>query len=925
MALTPEEEAELAELSTQVSPELRALAKQPAGAVIDQKPTGGAEDALGGIKAVFGKDWTPYGRGGQPIAQTPDDQARDASALDAEAERVAGMLDPRFSVVPQILALQSATNDPQGDDAAAAKYQAGQKDAIFIYEPPVAVVRKHLLENPALLRAISPDEVPGPGEVEGLMADSSLYQAASDYMYKKADEAATAKGQKVIRYAKAPWLWDDKEIPQNLSPKLKGTDGSKGVAQTLGTKLEGYAPEAANQAQAFVLGVDDMATVGMGRAAMEAGGQTTMLTQPRPGLNESVPQPNTEVNAWTEEGYPLSYAAGQAVGMLSPRSIFNKLWGSIEEGGGMLARAAAKTRLGGALARETHPVLKSAAGAVGDAATGAVAAGAGQTLQEGVDAAGRGELPDFNEAGERIVGTAKTGGYLAAAGSGLRRGSKYGADGIRQSPRFSGTRGPGAVGRTEPNMEYRLGREPRLSGETRALVKESAAGGYLPGDVLTEEIAGPVAKAAQQNTRVAADRAGAARAGYQRSAEGAEQLPVTQLQETALEKVRSHYQPQPGGGLRAVNDRPPPEQKAFNSLIDEVSTTPRDGASKLTPDEAGHFLSPRAQYKILKEDIEKATTERLSKPVDRGAYLANKPARARDGISEEIEADIDDLIGFDKAGVPRTIDKRSAEYKAAEKQVIRERTDTETTLEPFGGSLAEYLKQRGIDNVYVTPRKLDARRTDKLIELLGKDDDLSKAAQLDRRQFSAGGKRGGYHELLEKQGAEATRHAEIEKSVAPGGDAFQPIAGLYESRGGEKPLVDKVRALADQSGVRPQLDRMRNLQEALAVQNRASFRDASGGTHLRPTNVADAAYLRGAFPALKALEGPLGPLRGSTAGRAALMGGGETEAAQSRAESGARGRYEAARDRRLKEIQDAKAREEQERSQRQTETIRRRR
>jgi hypothetical protein len=55
------------------------------------------------------------------------------------------------------------------------------------------------------------------------------------------------------------------------------------------------------------------------------------------------------------------------------------------------------------------------------------------------------------------------------------------------------------------------------------------------------------------------------------------------------------------------------------------------------------------------------------------------------------------------------------------------------------------------------------------------------------------------------------------------------------------------------------------------------------------------------------------------------MGGGETEAQQRRAESGARGRYEAARDRRLKEIADEKARDEDDKSRKQIETIRRRR
>lgn len=896
MPLTPEEEAELAELEKQVSPEFRALAKPASGAVVDQPATPGLEDELGGIKAVYGNDWTPYGPGGQPISQTQTDEQRDEAALQAEAERVAGMLDPRFSLVPQMLALQPATNDQQGDEAAKAKFEAGQRGVIPIYEPPVDAVRQHLFANPALLRVISPDHVPTSQEIAELTPDSSLYQDAANYMYKQAEEAATAKGIRIARYKDTPWLTLD---PKELKAKFDAAD-----------------PELANQAQAFILGVDDMAAAGAGRAVQEFAEPTSRLTQPRLGVNESVPHPSSEVNAWTEEEYPLSYGAGQVVGLLNPRGVFSRLWSGLEQGAGWLAQAAAKTRLGGAAAQAAAPAVKGIAGTVGNAATGAAAAGGGQLVQESVDALGRGEglAPG---AGDRALEAAETGGVLSALGGGVRRLSGAGADVIRDSPRFTGPRGPGAVRRTEANMEYRLGREPRLSNETKALVKESNAGGYLPGDVLAEEIAGPVAKAAKQNERVSADRAGAVRSAYQRSTEGGEMVPVQQVQETALEKVRSHYQPQPGGGLRSVNDRPPPAQKVFNTLVDDVSTTPVKGASKLDPDEAENFLGTRARYKILQRDIEasREASKAPREPIQRDEFLQTIDARKRAAVEEELDAAIDDVVG-DVTPTP-------ARRAKVEQEVLREFVD-EASFREANGTLGDYLRQRGIDAVYVSPRKLDARRTDTLIELLAKDDDLSKAATRDRGQFKAGGKKGGYNEMLDAQASEAARHEQIAKDVAPGGNAFQPIAGLYQANPGEKQLVDKVKALADQSGVRPQLDRFRGLQETLAIQNRASFRGPQGQTRYAPTNFADAAYLRGAFPALKALEGPLGPLRGSTAGRPALMGGGETEAAQARAESGARGRYEAARDRRLKEIADAKAREDQERNRRQNETIRRR-
>jgi hypothetical protein len=388
------------------------------------------------------------------------------------------------------------------------------------------------------------------------------------------------------------------------------------------------------------------------------------------------------------------------------------------------------------------------------------------------------------------------------------------------------------------------------------------------------------------------------------------------VQETALEQVRSHYQPQPGGGLRSVNDRPPPAQKALNTLIDEVSTTPVKGASRLDPDEAENFLGTRSRYKILQRDIEagRAASKAPREPIQRDEFLQTIDSRKRAAVEEELDAAIDDVVG-DVTPTP-------ARRAKVEQEVLREFVD-EASFVAANGGLGDYLRQRGIDAVYVTPRKLDARRTDALIGLL--EDDLAKAATRDRGQFKAGGKKGGYNDMLKAQGAEAARHAQIAKDVAPGGNAFQPIAGLYQSRPGEKQLVDQVQGLAEQSGVSDQLDRLRNLQETLAVQNRASWRGPQGNTRYNPSTAADVAQLRLAFPVLKSLEGPLGPLRGSTAGRPALMGGGETEAQQRRAESGARGRYEAARDRRLKEIADEKARDEDDKSRKQIETIRRRR
>jgi hypothetical protein len=484
-------------------------------------------------------------------------------------------------------------------------------------------------------------------------------------------------------------------------------------------------------------------------------------------------------------------------------------------------------------------------------------------------------------------------------------------------------------------MEYRFGREPRLSGETKEIVKRANAAGDQPGDLLAEEIAPAIQDAAQGNTRAARVEADIERRAYQATPEGSAAQPVSHLERMSLEKLRDYHQPQPDGSLRPVGKGFREAQQVFNRHIDGVSLEPAKGAVELSADEASAFLGTRQRYQLLKDDIEKATAKRNATPIDRKAYLESVDPKQRAAIDEELQASIDDLLPLDKSGAPKSVDERTAQYKAAEQQALRERVDAEMTLEPFGGSLGEYLRQRGIKTVYVKPAAYDARRTDTLVGEL-KDPDLIEAAKYDRQQFPKKGEsgqrgsedgRGGYELMRRRQDSRISKAEEVEKSVAPGGDAFQPVAGLYQSRPGEKQLVDKVKSLADQSGTREQLDRLRGLQETLAIQNRASFRGPQGQTRspFAPQNMMDAAQLRFGFPALKALEGPLGPLRGGNAGRAALLGNSEDADAQARAESGPRGRYEAIRDRRLKEIADAKGREEQERSQRQTETIQRRR
>jgi hypothetical protein len=902
MALTPEELKELEALKSTpgLSDDYRWAAQEHLDAAKDESLAGWAK--AGGTKA----DSAPVVPGQLGMKGIIGQEGQGGAApADAEAQRLAGMLDPRFSLVPQILAMQPNTSHPGGDAAAKQDFEAG-KTPVYVYEPPVDVVRRHLLENPALLRAIRPDEPPQMEEIANLNSSSPLYKETSDYMWTKALDAAKASGKNVVRYSTTPW-----------------------------SQTEGRGPVAADQANAFVLGLDDTAAFGAGRAVQEAASPTSQMNPDKAtlGLNESVPQSTADLNAWNAQEHPVAYGAGQAVGGLVGAP--SKLWELVQKSGAGLARLAGKATVGGvsagAVANLAPGWLKSAAGVVGDAAVGGVAAGGEQLGQEAVDYAARGEMPDLSEVGERVSDVGKTGAYLGAAGSVVGHLAHGGAEHIRDSPRYSGVDTPqgGLVRATEPNLDWRARRAftgPKLNEGTQSLLKKSTSGGYQPGDVLAEEIAGPVGAAAQANTRAARVQSDIERRAYQASPEGSGVQPVTHLERMSLEKLRDYHQPQADGSLRPVDNGFREAHQVFNRHLDGASLEPIKGAVELNASEANAFLGVRARYQLVKDDIAKVTRERLNKPVDRNAYLANKPKAARDGVNEEIEADIDDLIGFDQHGVPRTVDKRSAEYKTAEKQVLRERVDTETALEPFGGSLAEYLKQRGKDRVYVKPAAYDARRTDTIVGRL-KDPDLVEAAKYDRQQFRKGGERGadgkpvkdgrGGYELMQRRHGERIGEAEaVEKEVAPGGDAFKPVAGLYQPHPGEKQLVDRVRALADQSGVRDRLDRLRGLQDTLAIHNRARGAGPTGSrSPLSPNTWVDVGQLR-AFPLLRSLEGPLGPLRGGNPARAALLGNREDEAAQGRDESSARGKYEGRRDARMKELAGKKSAEDLKREKR---------
>lgn len=802
-----------------------------------------------------------------------------------QTEALAGRLDPRFDLMPQVLALQPATTDPDGDKAAEVKAKSGQAQNVgYAYEPPVSVVQKQLIENPTFLRMIRPSSPPDLDEIGAMDADSPLYQDVANYMWRKTAEQAAKSGRTVYRYSQTPWLWGDE---------------GKGVVDQLALKLGGAGKPLLDAKNAFVMGVDDTAALGLARAAQETVTPQTNMAVPGEdtmGVNEQTPQSTGDVNQWTTEGSPTAYGAGQVLGMLAPWGVADRLFQGVTKGGKWVAEALAKTRLG-ALAGAAPAVVKVAGRAAGEAAMGGVAAGGEELGRQGVDiganAVQTGQAPSMDrltEAAESARDVGSSGATWAAGGSLLQQGARAGANAIRDADRFGGK-----VRRAEPNLDTGLTTPVtglRLGGEAKALEQQARREGLkAPTDIIADRIAPAIRDKAGENVRRAEGGARAARSNYYQTGEGTAVEPMTHLQQQSLERLRDHHQPEPGGKLHPVDNKGRGAQRVFGGLVRDVSTSPVEGAVKLTPDEAEHFLGARSRHKLVKDDIEAANARAAGQPavdIQRDAYLKTiKDSRARAAADEEIEAGIEDIVG-DRTPTP-------AARKKAEQQVLREMVE-EASFTEANGPLGDYLRQRGIDAVYVTPRAYDARRTDTLIKGLA-DEDLVKAADLDRGKRSLGGKKGGYAEEMGRQDAAIEKAKGIEKRVAPGGDAFQPVASLGTSRAGEKQLLDDTRALADQAGVREQLDKLRGHQDTQEIVNRSRFRGRSGQNReiFNTQNLIDAGALR-AFPVLKALEGPLGPLRG---GGPALLGQGEKAPP---GESSARSRYEEARDRRLKEL-----------------------
>lgn len=488
-------------------------------------------------------------------------------------------MDPQHDLLPQALSMAPATTHPEGDQAAEQDWKSGNgaNGSVFVYDMPLQIAKKKLLEDPAVTQAMYPNLPPGsitPEEIARMDHGSDVYKTLNDYEWRKAADAAASAGKVAVRYSKAPWL--------------HGSNASE-VVNNLASKVKGAVQPYAEGVTSFVMGVDDTAAFGAGRAADEIANPSMPSPNEILGIESVGGVPSGDArsrNQMAVEEHPVLHALGQGVGMLAPWGATNKAYDFIAKGGEKLLGTAAKG---------IAPVAVSAA-------SGALAGAGVQAGQEavgmGARAAETGALPtgdDLSEAGERVKNAGLLSGGLGAGGELVGQAAGGAANAINQ--RFRGI--PKKL--SDAGVEMSPFRGPVLSPTTQSLVQAAEKEGVQAGDKLAQQIAPAIKTAAKEEVDSALATVSAKHKEVAASREGQMLIPAQNLVQESLNQLRKKHSAMPGGELKTldVSGVTPKIKRIFNNQIADVSTTPVKGAIEMTPTEAEAYLGKDFQERLL--------------------------------------------------------------------------------------------------------------------------------------------------------------------------------------------------------------------------------------------------------------------------------------------------------------------------------------
>lgn len=555
---------------------------------------------------------------------SPEVYSQAKAALDAYTADMASVVekaDPNLPLTAQAGAMQPATNHPRGDEAASEEWLAnpsGQSGTVIVYDAPLALAKQKLLENPDLLPALGFSHMPPTAEdIQSMDHDSPIYGAYNDHVYRETADAATKAGKQTYRYSKAPWLQNG-----GIAPAL----------QSLGLKLKASIDPAIEGTTAFLMGVDDTAAFGAGRAAGETldmalspGGQAPQRPDIAGGIESATGVSPKATNRMIEEEHPIAYTAGQVVGAVPELPVAAAKFGAralgkgaselVERGVRALTPWSASNALYDLVARGGQKALakagiKSAIAPVAVAALGAGAAGAlTQGAEEGVNTAANlaqtGETgTTLEEVGGRMAEAGKFAGALGGLGGVAQQTAGAIGDVVRHGTRFRGL--PGQL--EQSGVAPTFGRGFQAPEAVKAATEEARGLGVKPQELLAERVAPKVAEGAKAIKTEAIKKIEGENAAFMGSAEGKKPLPVPNFIGTALKKLRGDYEARTKGANLGRGAVPDPVGHAgkgnevkslFNQEINNVSLKPQKGAIELTPEEAEAFLTPENQRVIF--------------------------------------------------------------------------------------------------------------------------------------------------------------------------------------------------------------------------------------------------------------------------------------------------------------------------------------
>ncbi|HLV20146.1 MAG TPA: hypothetical protein VKZ49_04660 [Polyangiaceae bacterium] len=523
-----------------------------------------------------------------------------APGISQEAEQLAAAVDPSMPLLPQVLSLESPTTHPGGEDGAESEWRAGGGGrGVYVYEPPVEKAKEELSSNPQLLQTLFPGEEIRPEWIGMMDENSDIYRAYSDYKWSQTARAAAESGKTAYRYSRMPWLGEGSFSDQ--------------LSQVL-SKSIGAAVPAMGAVSEFVMGVDDVATFGLGELAGQAVDEAEPLSAPEGGgkfdfVYSSGGQPGGAGEVDTDSA---AYTAGQVAGIFTPGGLANSVWGLL----GKAPAAVAKAVGGGAMG--------AAARLATAAPVAAVAGGAGQAVREGVSAASglitEGDTgTTLSDARQRVVESAldPVNLGLGVAGEGVGAVASGAAGLIRNSPHYTG-----AIERLEKlGGKVKMFRGPTGTPDAEQAIRSGRARDVSAADVVAERAAPKIEgverleqaegmQSAQHSMREESQATKALRKqiddeneAFFASSEGSRRLPAVETANEGLSILRKRHQVE-DGALRPIGGRNAEIEairSQFNSDLVGVHIVPHDGAIEMSVDEAAKFLDGGLKRSLAKK------------------------------------------------------------------------------------------------------------------------------------------------------------------------------------------------------------------------------------------------------------------------------------------------------------------------------------